>query len=335
MLNIKINKNNKIGVRNMGKMKNIIDKSEYDVLGLLPCPIKVPIEAGFDDMINGLGHDCDFKYLLEGNANYEVMWMDESSHVPSKGELPKIIISAGVNSFYRKDFRTKAIKEKYFKEVTSSDRYLFESGMSDLEGNYYIMALNYLVMAVDLTKLNGRDIPKSWRELLNSSLKKEVAIRGKKGKYCETTLLAIYKDYGMDGIMKLKELVGYGGHPAEMVKNAGKGINDAPTISVIPYFYARLLKNNKNVKVIWPEDGAIVSPVTLLVQRDISKNLEKVVNYFTSEEVRNICKNASLPHPIDYLDYLKENNYKLNWIGWDFLSNNDMNILLPQLNAHF
>lgn len=319
----------------MGKVKNIIDKSEFDVLALLPCPIKVPIDVGFEDMISDLGSDCDFTYLLEGNANYEVMWMDESSHVPLKEELPKIIISAGVNSFYRKDFRTKAISEKYFKDVKTIDKELIKSDLSDLEGNYYIMALNYLVMAVDLTKLNGRDIPNSWEDLLNSSFKKEVAIRGNKGRYCETTLLAIYKDYGMDGIVKLKELVGYGGHPAEMVKNAGKGIKDAPTVSVIPYFYAKLLKNNKNVKVVWPEDGAIVSPVTLLVQRDISENLEKVVEYFTSDEVRNICKDASLPHPLDYLEYLKENNYKLNWIGWDFINNNDINILLPQLNDYF
>jgi len=313
-------------------MKNIIDKSEYDVLGLLPCPIKVPVETGFDDMINDLGSECDFKYLVEGNANYEVMWMDESSHIPLKEELPRIIISAGVNSFYRNDFRTKAIEEQYFKEVKGIEDELTENDLSDLEGNYHIMALNYLVMVVDLTKLENRDIPKSWEELLNSSFKNEIAIRGKKGKYCETTLLAIYKDYGMEGIIKLSELVGYGGHPAQMVKNAGKGIKDSPTISVIPYFYAKLLKNNKNVKVVWPEEGAIISPVTLLVQRGISKNLENVVNYFISEEVRNICKNASLPNPIDYLKYLRENNYKLNWIGWDFIRNNDINKLLLELN---
>lgn len=319
----------------MGKTKNIIDKSEYDVLGLLPCPIKVPIEIGFDDMINDFGNECDFKYLLEGNANYEVMWMDEYSHVPTKEELPKVIVSAGLNSFYRKDFRTKAIEEEYFKEVKCENENFIKNDFYDRNGNYYIMSLNYLVMIVDLTKLNDRSIPRSWSELLDSQFKKEIAIRGKKGKYCETTLLAIYKDYGIDGIMKLKELVGYGGHLAEMVKNAGKGVQDAPTISLVPHFYAKLLRNNKNVEIIWPKEGAIVSPVTLLVQRGISENLEKVVDYFTSQEVRDICKKASLPHPNDYLEYLNENNYKLNWIGWDFISNNDINKLLLELNAHF
>ncbi|EKQ52346.1 MULTISPECIES: ABC transporter substrate-binding protein [unclassified Clostridium] len=317
----------------MSKTKNIIDKSEYDVLGLLPCAVKVPLEIGFDDMIDELGSKCDFKYLLEGNANYDVMWMDESSHVPQKEELPKIIISAGVNSFYRKDFRAKAIEEKYFKEVEKEGTN--KNDLSDDDGNYYIMALNYLVMIVDLTKLNNRNIPKSLGELLDGPFKKEVAIRGKKGKYCETTLLAIYKDYGIEGIMKLKELIGYGGHPAEIVKNAGKGIENSPTVSLVPYFYANLLKNNKNVQIVWPEEGAIVSPVTLLVQSEISNNLESVVNYFTSEEVRNICKKASLPHPDDYLKYLSENNYKLNWIGWDFIKNNDINKLLLELNTYF
>lgn len=316
-------------------IKNIIDKSEYDVLGLLPCPIKVPIEIGFDNMINNLIGECEFKYLLEGNANYDVMWMDESSHIPLKEDLPKIIISAGVNSFYRKDFRNKSIEGKYFKKITNKDEYTSKNELSDPEGNYYIMALNYLIMLVDLTKLNNRKIPNSWNELLNSSFKKEVAIRGKKGKYCETTLLSIYKEYGMDGIEKLKELVGFGGHPAEMVKNAGKGLESSPTISIIPYFYAKLLKNNKNVKIIWPEEGAIISPVTLLVQKDITKSLENVVNYFVSNEVKNICKDASFPHPVDYLAYLKENNYKLNWLGWDFIKKNDINKLLIKLNTNF
>jgi len=319
----------------MSNIKNIIDKSEYDVLGLLPCPIKVPVEIGFHEMISSLGNKCDFKYLVEGNANYEVMWMDESSDIPSKDDLPKIIISSGVNSFYRKDFRTKAIDEKYFKKVKDTQEELIKNDLIDLESNYYIMALNYLVMVVDLSKLNGRNIPQSWEELLNSEFKKEVAIRGKKGRYCETTLFSIYKDFGMDGIKKISELVGSGGHPAEMVKNIGKGIKDSPTISVIPYFYAKLLKNNKNAKVIWPEDGAIISPVTLLVQSDSSKNLESVVNYFLSEEVKSICKNASVPHPIDYLKYLKENNYKLNWLGWDFIKNNNINELFLELNLYF
>lgn len=319
----------------MGKIKNIIDKSEYDVLGLLPCPIKVPVEIGFDDMVNDLGSECDFKYLIEGNANYEVMWMDESSHVPSKEELPKIIISSGVNSFYRRDFRAKAINEKYFRKIQVNEDEVIQSDLGDLEGNYYIMALNYLVMVVDLTKLEGRDIPKSWGELLNSDFEKEVAIRGKKRKYCETTLFGIYKDYGIEGINKLNKLVGYGGHPAEMIKNVGKGVKDSPTISVVPYFYAKLLKNNKNAEIVWPEEGAIVSPVTLLVQSDASKNLESVVNYFISDKVRNICKNAFLPHPKDYIEYLKENNYKLNWVGWDFIRNNDTNKLLLELNEYF
>lgn len=319
----------------MGKTKNIIDKSKYDVLGLLPCPIKVPIEISFEEMINDFKSKGDFEYLIEGNANYEVMWMDESSHIPSKEELPKLIISSGINSFYRRDFRTKAIEEKYFKEIQEIDEEVINSGLSDLKGNYYIMALNYLVMVVDLTKLEGRDIPKSWRELINSDFKKEVAIRGKKRKYCETTLFGIYKDYGLDGINKLSKLVGYGGHPAEMVKNIGKGIKDSPTISVVPYFYAKLLKNNENAKIVWPEEGAIVSPVTLLVQREVPRSLDKVSNFFSSDKVRSICKKAFLPHPKDYLEFLRENDYRLNWVGWDFINNNDTNRLLLELNEYF
>ncbi len=316
------------------KVKSMIDKSDYDVLCLLPCPIKVPIGTGFDELIQDMGSDCDFQYLVEGNANYEVMWLDESSHIPKKEELPKIIISSGVNSFYRKDFREKAIRENYFKKVRGTEE--IKSGeFNDSKGNYYIMALNYLVMVVDLTKLNGRNIPQSFAELLDSNFDKEIAIRGKKKKYCETTLLSIYKNFGMQGINKLNRLVGYGGHPAEMVKKIGRGLKDSPAISIVPYFYAKLLKHNKNARIIWPEEGAIVSPVTLLVQGAATENLERTVDYFTSEFVRSVCNHAFLPHPEDYLAYLKENNYKLNWIGWDFIENHEINKLLVYLNTIF
>lgn len=315
-------------------MKNIIDKSDYDVLCLLPCPVKLPIEMGFYEMIKETGRECDLKYLVEGNANYEVMWMDESSRIPQKEELPEIIVSSGVNSFYRRDFREKAVKEKYFKKIWGMKE-MISTEFTDTEGGYHIIALNYLVMVVDLSKLDGRNIPDSFSELLNSNFEKEVAIRGKKSRYCETTLFSIYKEFGLEGIVKLSRLVGYGGHPAEMVKKIGSRIKEAPAISIVPYFYARLLKNNKNAKVIWPKEGAIVSPVTMLVQNDAPQNLDQVQKYFTGEYVRNVCKNAFLPHPLDYLNYLKENNYRLNWIGWDFIRNHDTNKLLIELNKYF
>lgn len=316
------------------KVKSMIDKSEYDVLCLLPCPIKVPVETGFDELIQDMGSECDFQYLVEGNANYEVMWLDESSLIPGKEELPEIIISSGVNSFYRRDFREKAIKEKYFKEIRGTEN-MGNGEFGDPKGNYYIMALNYLVMVVDLTKLKGRTIPNSFAELLDSNYDKEVAIRGKKNKYCETTLLSIYKNFGKEGMVKLSRLVGYGGHPAEMVKKIGSGFKDSPTISIVPYFYAKLMKNNKNAKMVWPKEGAIVSPVTMLVRSDASEKLERVQNYFTSDFVRQVCKNAFLPHPRDYYSYLKENNYQLNWIGWDFIERNEVNKLLIELNRYF
>lgn len=316
------------------KMKKMIDKSDYDILCLLPCPIKVPIEIGFDEMVKELGEEWGFPYLVEGNANYDVIWLDESSKIPRKEELPQIIISSGVNSFYRRDFRKHAVKEKYFKKVQQSED-MKNSDFYDPKGNYSIIALNYQVMIVDLTRLHGRPIPRSFAELLDSEFYKEVAIRGKKNRYCETTLFSIYKDFGMEGIKKLSNLVGYSGHPAEMVKKIGSGLKDAPTISIVPEFYAKLLKHNKNAEIVWPKEGGIISPVTLLVRSDAPSDLNPVIQYFTSDLVREVCKQASIPHPQDYLNFLRKNDYRLNWVGWDFVENNDTNLLLIELNNCF
>ncbi len=55
--------------------------------------------------------------------------------------------------------------------------------------------------------------------------------------------------------------------PAEMVKShISRSNSSIPTVTVMPYLFTQMVKENSPLKPVWPEDGAIISPVFLLAK---------------------------------------------------------------------
>ncbi|MDF2596808.1 MAG: ABC-type Fe3+ transport system, periplasmic component [Clostridia bacterium] len=314
-------------------MQEEMKTMQKDFLALLPCPLKVPLENAF---MSYVGEETDFTYALEGNANHHDLFFDPKEKVASLDELSEVMISSGLNKFYYKPFIDAYVGKDLFEDIERESKDLKDShGLRDPKGTYHIFAMNLLVMAVDLDQLGDREPPKSWKDVLDKSYKDQVAIRGKDGKYCETTLLAVYKAHGMMGIEALAQSVKCGWHPAQMVKAIGKGKTDVPTVSIMPYFYAKMLMGNPRVKIVWPEEGAIVSPITMMVKKERKTELDVVIDFFKSKQVREICASCYLPSPKDFDSQEELKDKKLNWVGWDFIYKEDIENLLEQLNSYF
>lgn len=120
-----------------------------------------------------------------------------------------------------------------------------------------------------------------------------------------------------------------------MAKMAGSGSQDSPTISIMPYFYTKMIKNKENVEVIWPLDGAIISPVTMLVKADKAEQLKQVTEFFTGPEVGRISAAASFPTMHPDVDNNIPESAVFNWIGWDVIKQNDLGNLVKVLNSEF
>ena len=62
-----------------------------------------------------------------------------------------------------------------------------------------------------------------------------------------------------------------------MVKKKGDSKNN-PIVSVTPYFFTQMVSRSSALKVVWPKDGAIVSPVFIMTKKDNEKaNALKIV----------------------------------------------------------
>ncbi|MBC2582792.1 ABC transporter substrate-binding protein [Clostridium sp. DJ247] len=316
-----------------------IDEKNLNLLALLPCPLKVPIEEEFKNFIKSLKNErnIEFNYLVESHATNQLSFYEKVNNYESIDDIPDIVITPGINSFFHKSFIDKFISKDIFTDVTNYDvnKNFKEGGIQDPDGHYTMFSMNILVMVVDLVQLGDLPMPKKWGDLLNPEYKNRVVIRGDKNFFCETTLLNIYKDYGYDGIKKLGNSVKDGWHPSQMVKMAGSGLKGSPTISVMPYFYARTIRNKDKVSVVWPEDGAIVSPVSMLVKKSCLDKYKEIADFFVGETIGKICAGASFPSINPNVENKIPENAPLKWIGWDYIKSQDIKSTIDNLNKYF
>ena len=314
--------------------------TNLNLFALLPCPLKIPLEEAFTGFLSTLpaAQRAGLTFCIEGNANNQLDYADYADHFETLADMPDIIITPGFNSFFHPHFVEGFIKTGQFASVTSyaGDRHLAAMGITDPDGHYSMLAMNLLVLVVDHTRLGDRPIPRTWADLLDPAYARSIAIRGNKdGTFCETLLLAFHKDFGAAGLTSLGRNVAWGWHPSQMVKAAGSGREDTPAISVLPLFFANTISRRDQVSIIWPGDGALVSPVTMLVKADKREELRELIAFLNGSEVAGICAGAAFPALHPEVDNRLPDNATFKWIGWDYVKNHDLKALIAATNAAF
>jgi ABC-type Fe3+ transport system substrate-binding protein len=315
-------------------------RPNLNLFALLPCPLKVPMEEAFNGFLATLTAEqrAGLTFCIEGNANSQVDYADYADHFEALAEMPDIIITPGFNSFFHPHFVDRFIRTDQFACVNSfaGDRHLAAMGITDPDGHYHMLAMNLLVLVVDHTRLGNRPVPRNWADLLKPEYAKSIAIRGNHdGTFCETLLLSLYKDFGSDGLSRLGRNVAWGWHPSQMVKSAGSGREDTPAISAMPLFFANNIKNQENVSIVWPADGALVSPVTMLVKTDKREELRYLIDFLTGPEVAGICAGAAFPAVHPEVDNRLPDAATFKWIGWDYVKTHDLKALIADTNTAF
>ena len=315
-------------------------RENLNLFALLPCPLKVPLEEAVRGFLATLPEErrAAISYCLEGNANSQLDYADYADHFEALSDMPDVIITPGFNSFFHPHFVERFIKTGQFASVNhfDGDRQLAALGITDPDGHYTMLAMNLLVLVVDHTRLGARLVPRSWADLLRPEYARSIAIRGNRdGSFCETLLLALYKDFGADGLARLGRNVAWGWHPSQMVKSAGSGREDTPAVSAMPLFFANNIKNREKVSIVWPEDGALVSPVTMLVKAEKREELRELIDFLIGPEVAGICAGAAFPAVHPGVDNKLPDNASFKWIGWDYVKGHDLKALIADTNAAF
>ncbi|MFT8320269.1 MAG: ABC transporter substrate-binding protein [Bacillus sp. (in: firmicutes)] len=310
---------------------------EHHLIGLLPCPLKVPFESFLTSYVQG-DKGGNLRYFIKSNANTQFDFFPYLKECQEIEEIPDMMIAPGFSYFFHQEFRERFVDKGYFQSVGRKEKNpsLGKLPLQDPEGHYTILCFNPTVMLVDRTNHPDMPLPKRWKDLLRPEYERSVAIRGHQHRdFCEGILLNMYKEHGEEAVRKLGKAVKVGLHPAEMVKLAGSGRSDAPKISAIPYSFSKLIRPKKNVSVIWPEDGAIVNPMVMMVKSNTSSEVNKLAEFLAEKEIGTFFSEAFFPsyHPLVDNGLPKESTFK--WLGWEFLREKDIAQLTTELEEVF
>lgn len=299
------------------------DDHNQSVVAYLPCPVKVPLEHA---LRRELGSDENPSWLLlEGNAN-----KSRTDYVETWREPPAVFLSPGINEIFLDDAVRARVDGGDFVVPNLPDG--AHPALPDARGHVLAVATNLTVLVVDSDRLDGRAAPTRWEDLLDPIWTGSVAMRGDGTSYCETTLLTWHSLFGMEGMRRLRPAVALGVHPAQMAKVAGSGRTDAPAIYVMPWMFASNIPKKDRIRIVWPEEGAIMSPLTLVARSNLDQDAQRVVDWLCSREAAEIVAGAKMPSLLWPSFYAQNPTL---FLGWDALRSGSLGRTLAEIETFF
>ena len=148
-------------------------------------------------------------------------------------------------------------------------------------------------------------------------------------------LLNIHKLYGDEGVRKLGRSLLASMHPSQMVKSDRMKENK-PIVTIMPYFFTKMVKEGGTMAAVWPEDGAIISPIFMLSKKDKIDKLQPLIDFFASKVVGEVLShNGLFPSVNPEVDNRIERSNKYMWLGWDYIYSNDIAALIEHCEKTF
>ncbi|MBB5020886.1 ABC transporter substrate-binding protein [Desulfurispira natronophila] len=317
------------------------DITTLKIAGLLPCPVRVPLQEALDSFAESYRKDyaINVESQLEAAA-IGAQWIEEHvTSLQSHEELPDILLSAGFETFFDPKLIGRWKDQGVFVDTTGtiSLNTSFDGvDIRDPQGDYGIISVVPSVFVVHQANYPDIEPPRCWADILEPRLEGLISLPVSDFDLFNGILLNIHKEYGDQGLMRLARSMSTSLHPAQMVHASNRRSAQKPFVSIMPYFFTKMLRNPEVARCVWPEDGSIISPVFMLVKKDQLEHSKPLADFFAGKEVGNILTNQGL---FPSLNAAVINNLPTNptwkWIGWDYLYANDIGALLQHVNEVF
>ena len=314
--------------------------SSINVSGLLPCPVRLPLLEGFDAFIEDYsrktGHQVSYK--LEA-ASVGADWIEENIRsIDDPAALPEIFLSAGFETFFDRQtigrFKDQAVFTDLTGDAVNPD--FADIAIKDPKKDYSIIAAVPAVFMVNHEVRGNLPVPRRWADLLAPEFEQQVALPVGDFDLFNAILLALHKEHGDAGIARLGRSMLKSMHPSQMVKNAKRVAEEKPYVTIMPYFFTKMARMVQSLEIVWPEDGAVVSPIFMLTRRDSLDKVAPIAEFLAGKEVGEILAHKGLfpslhPEVDNRLDFV----HPWKWIGWDYIYRHDIGALIRHTNQLF
>lgn len=316
--------------------------ADINITGLLPCPVRMPMNEALDNFIHTYQSESNLKisYNLKA-ASMGLDWLlDDLKDNPSEDKLADLFISAGFDLFFDEKLMGHYKNDGVFEDISGLEKLNadFDNAQIDLKDpkkHYSMLAVVPAVFLVNSKELGDREAPKSWADLLKPEFENSVSLPIGDFDLFNAILLTLYKNYGEEAIAQLGRSLLQSMHPSEMVRSNVKNIK-RPAVTIMPYFFTKTVKEGSPMQAVWPEDGAIISPIFMLTKKEKKEKLKPAVDFFLSEEMGKILShNGRFPAVSPAIDNHMTEEQKYMWLGWDFIYQNDIPSLIATCEKLF
>ncbi len=316
-----------------------VRQSACSIAGILPCPVKIPLLDGFGEFLKGYEKERGktISYRLK-SASGGLGWLEEEIR-DAKGpeDLPDLVISAGFELFFDRERYGAFRDEGMFKDLSSLPEFnrSFDGlGLKDPKKNYSIVGAVPAIFLVDTLELKGRKVPKTWDDILSEEFAGSISLPVEDFDLFNAVCLTLYRERGIEAIKALGRNMLSSMHPAQMVKNRRN--EEKPAVTVLPWFFTRMIFGNTSLQVVWPEDGSILSPIFVAAKEEKAEELAPVVEFFESEAVGKIfMERGFFPSVNPQVDNTISADQKMQWLGWDFIYDHDLSALIRECTEAF
>jgi hypothetical protein len=188
------------------------EKGENDlqVEGLLPCPVRIPLVEKIQSFAKSYEAEQSrgLNYDLKA-ASMGLDWLKEKLvEEDDPDQLADLFISAGFDLFFEKDLMGKFKQDNVFVDSTGFEHLNrdFDNEYIDLKdpaGHYSMIGVVPAVFLVNTEELKGRDIPRSWKDVLKPEFEKSISLPIGDFDLFNAILLNIHQVYGEEGVEKL------------------------------------------------------------------------------------------------------------------------------------
>ncbi len=331
-------KNNTVDETLVSQNTEDSDKA-LNIVGLLPCPVRIPLLEEFNKFIKEFEAEKKIKIKHELKAaSMGLDWVEKNiKDIDDASKLPDLFISAGFDMFFDEKTIGKFKRQNVFEDTTKLEKFnsLFDGiNLKDPKKHYAMIGIVPAVFLINTKELGDLPLPKTWKDILKPEFEKRVSLPVGDFDLFNGILLNIHKKYGDEGVRKLGRSLLESLHPSQMVKSERR--KNVPIITIMPYFFTRMVKAGGPMTAVWPEDGAIVSPIFMLSKKEKINLLQPVVDFFASETVGKVLSHSGLfpsVHPNIDNRIPKEN--KLMWLGWNYIYENNIAELIHHCEKIF
>jgi ABC-type Fe3+ transport system substrate-binding protein len=291
------------------------------IAGILPCPVRIPLLDKFEQLVSD--HEKQYGHPVSYNlqsASQGVGWLeDQYRDAQNEQQIPDLALSAGFELFFDEQLIGRFRNSGTFCDLSSLPTFSrdFEGlDLKDPRGNYSILAGVPAVFLVDTMELGERKVPSGWEDLLSDELRGSVSLPVEDMDLFNAVCLQLEHRFGIEAVRKLGENMLRSMHPSQMVKNSRK--TERPAVTVLPWFFTRMIFAGTSLKIIWPEDGAILSPIFAAAKGSKREQLSPILSFFESREIGQLMREKGMfPSVNPEVDNALPPGAAFQWLGWD------------------